>query len=188
MFPGTGRPWYLSDRCSLPNGATRGRFLSGCSDFKVAFPASAVWLGGTLAMTTKGILAMVLGVKLRDHLPHRTLRTLASASCLTLGMLPSASPRWNRNFAKQAIARIEPGLIAPWHRKRVVPPDPNFSAERDRAKSIVLFFCSSRTFLVILAKHRARSPPSEPPLEHGRWWMQNNGHQPVRVRRGRHTL
>ena len=47
----------------------------------------AVWLGGTLAMTTKGVLAMVLGVKLRDRLPHRTLRTLASASCLILGVL-----------------------------------------------------------------------------------------------------
>jgi Ca2+/H+ antiporter, TMEM165/GDT1 family len=47
----------------------------------------AVWLGGTLAMTTKGILAMVLGVKLRDRLPQRTLRTLASASCLILGLL-----------------------------------------------------------------------------------------------------
>jgi Ca2+/H+ antiporter, TMEM165/GDT1 family len=47
----------------------------------------AVWLGGTLAMTTKGILAMVLGVKLRDRLPQRTLRTLASVSCLILGVL-----------------------------------------------------------------------------------------------------
>lgn len=47
----------------------------------------AVWLGGTLAMTTKGVLAMVLGVKLRDRLPQRTLRALASASCLILGVL-----------------------------------------------------------------------------------------------------
>ena len=47
----------------------------------------AIWLGGTLAMTTKGILAMALGVKLRDRLPQRTLRTLASASCLLLGVL-----------------------------------------------------------------------------------------------------
>ncbi len=47
----------------------------------------AVWLGGTLAMTTKGALAMLLGVKLRDRLPQRTLRTLASASCCVLGVL-----------------------------------------------------------------------------------------------------
>jgi hypothetical protein len=38
-------------------------------------------------MTTKGFLAMVLGVKLRDRLPQRTLRTLASASCSILGVL-----------------------------------------------------------------------------------------------------
>jgi putative Ca2+/H+ antiporter (TMEM165/GDT1 family) len=47
----------------------------------------AVWLGGTLAMITKGLLAMVLGVKLRERLPQRTLRTLASASCCLLGVL-----------------------------------------------------------------------------------------------------
>jgi putative Ca2+/H+ antiporter (TMEM165/GDT1 family) len=47
----------------------------------------AVWIGGTLAMITKGTLAMVLGVKLRDRLPQRTLRTLASASCGLLGVL-----------------------------------------------------------------------------------------------------
>jgi putative Ca2+/H+ antiporter (TMEM165/GDT1 family) len=47
----------------------------------------AVWLGGTLAMITKGLLAMVLGVKLRDRLPQRALRTLASASCCILGIL-----------------------------------------------------------------------------------------------------
>jgi putative Ca2+/H+ antiporter (TMEM165/GDT1 family) len=47
----------------------------------------AVWLGGTLAMITKGGLAMVLGVKLRDRLPQRALRTLASVSCCILGVL-----------------------------------------------------------------------------------------------------
>jgi putative Ca2+/H+ antiporter (TMEM165/GDT1 family) len=47
----------------------------------------AVWLGGTLAMMTKGALAMSLGVKLRDRLPQRALRTLASASCCLLGVL-----------------------------------------------------------------------------------------------------
>jgi Ca2+/H+ antiporter, TMEM165/GDT1 family len=47
----------------------------------------AVWLGGTLAMITKGLLALVLGVELRDRLPQRTLRTLASASCCILGVL-----------------------------------------------------------------------------------------------------
>jgi len=50
-------------------------------------PFEGMWLGGTLAMTTKGALAMLLGVKLRDRLPQRTLRTLASASCCVLGVL-----------------------------------------------------------------------------------------------------
>jgi len=47
----------------------------------------AVWLGGTFAMITKGSLAMTLGVKLRDHLPQRMLRPLASISCCVLGIV-----------------------------------------------------------------------------------------------------
>lgn len=47
----------------------------------------APWLGGTLAMSAKGGLALVVGVKLRDHLPHRTLRALATASFAILGIL-----------------------------------------------------------------------------------------------------
>jgi putative Ca2+/H+ antiporter (TMEM165/GDT1 family) len=46
----------------------------------------AVWLGGTLAMMTKGGLALTLGVKLRDRLPQRMLRPLASTSCCILGI------------------------------------------------------------------------------------------------------
>jgi putative Ca2+/H+ antiporter (TMEM165/GDT1 family) len=45
------------------------------------------WLGGTLAMTTKGGLAITVGIKLRDRLPQRTLRTLATASFCVLGIL-----------------------------------------------------------------------------------------------------
>ena len=52
---------------------------------------SATWLGGTLAMMTKGGLAMVLGVKLRDRIPRRTLRTIACASCCVLGVLALGS-------------------------------------------------------------------------------------------------
>ena len=47
----------------------------------------APWLGGTLAMAAKGGLALVVGVKLRDRLPQRTLRALATASFTALGIL-----------------------------------------------------------------------------------------------------
>jgi len=46
-----------------------------------------IWLGGTLALMTKGGLAIVLGLKLRDRLPKRLLRPLASVSCCVLGVL-----------------------------------------------------------------------------------------------------
>jgi putative Ca2+/H+ antiporter (TMEM165/GDT1 family) len=47
----------------------------------------ASWLGGTLAMATKGALAITLGLKLRDRLPLRALRAIASASCCILGAM-----------------------------------------------------------------------------------------------------
>lgn len=47
----------------------------------------ATWLGGTLAMTAKGGLAIMLGIRLSDRLPQRMLRTLATASCCILGLL-----------------------------------------------------------------------------------------------------
>ena len=40
-----------------------------------------------VAMVTKGTLAMIVGVKLGERLPQRTLRALASASCGLLGLL-----------------------------------------------------------------------------------------------------
>lgn len=47
----------------------------------------ATWLGGTLAMMTKGGLAITLGLKLRDRIPERRLRALATASCCVLGFI-----------------------------------------------------------------------------------------------------
>ena len=46
-----------------------------------------IWLGGTLALVTKGVFAMILGLKLRDRLPQNALRIIATASCCTLGVL-----------------------------------------------------------------------------------------------------
>jgi putative Ca2+/H+ antiporter (TMEM165/GDT1 family) len=45
------------------------------------------WLGATSAILVKGAVAVTLGLKLRDRLPERTLRVLASASCCLLGVL-----------------------------------------------------------------------------------------------------
>jgi len=45
------------------------------------------WLGGTLAMATKGGLAMTLGLSLRNRLPLGVLRVTASVSCCLLGII-----------------------------------------------------------------------------------------------------
>ncbi|MBI3825952.1 MAG: TMEM165/GDT1 family protein [Candidatus Rokubacteria bacterium] len=47
----------------------------------------AVWVGGVLALLTKGTVAMVVGVKVRDYLPERALRTLAAATCGIMGVI-----------------------------------------------------------------------------------------------------
>lgn len=47
----------------------------------------APWLGGTLALMTKGALALWLGTRLRDRLPLRTLRFLAIGTCCGLAIL-----------------------------------------------------------------------------------------------------
>jgi len=49
--------------------------------------ALATWLGGTLAMMTKGGLAIAIGLRLRDWLPEPMLRALACASCCALGVV-----------------------------------------------------------------------------------------------------
>ncbi len=46
-----------------------------------------VWCGATLAMTTKGALALTLGLTLGRRLPRRGLRYAAIAMCLLLGCL-----------------------------------------------------------------------------------------------------
>ena len=46
-----------------------------------------VWVGGTLALCTKGVLAMTLGVGVRRHISDRLARTLSSTCCLALGLI-----------------------------------------------------------------------------------------------------
>jgi putative Ca2+/H+ antiporter (TMEM165/GDT1 family) len=46
-----------------------------------------VWLGGSLALCTKGALAMALGLSLRDRLPRHLVRALSAATCLVLAIV-----------------------------------------------------------------------------------------------------
>jgi putative Ca2+/H+ antiporter (TMEM165/GDT1 family) len=49
--------------------------------------ALPVWIGGTLALLTKGALALTLGRKLRDRIPFVPLRVCGAVSCCVLGLL-----------------------------------------------------------------------------------------------------
>jgi len=47
----------------------------------------AVWVGGTLAMLTKGVVAMTIGRRLYGLLPQPLIGTVASISCGLLGVI-----------------------------------------------------------------------------------------------------
>ena len=49
--------------------------------------AFAIWLGGTLALMTKGAAAIVLGTRLSYRIPERVMRGVATGSCCMLGLL-----------------------------------------------------------------------------------------------------
>lgn len=46
-----------------------------------------VWLGATMALMTKGVLAMTLGLGLRNRLPKNALRFVSASLCLLMGMV-----------------------------------------------------------------------------------------------------
>jgi putative Ca2+/H+ antiporter (TMEM165/GDT1 family) len=49
-----------------------------------------VWIAGTLAMTTKGMLALLVGSNLRGRVSQGTLRAVAAASLVVLGIVTLA--------------------------------------------------------------------------------------------------
>jgi putative Ca2+/H+ antiporter (TMEM165/GDT1 family) len=46
-----------------------------------------VWLGATMALMTKGILAMTLGLGMRNRIPKKALRLVSVSLCLTMGIV-----------------------------------------------------------------------------------------------------
>jgi Ca2+/H+ antiporter, TMEM165/GDT1 family len=46
-----------------------------------------VWLGGTLALITKGLLALALGRGLRERVPFHVLRPVSASLCVVMGVV-----------------------------------------------------------------------------------------------------
>ncbi|MDQ3919402.1 MAG: TMEM165/GDT1 family protein [Acidobacteriota bacterium] len=57
------------------------------AQYKLPF---VVWTGATLALMTKGLLSMTLGVGVRRYAPQNVLRTVSVALCLLMGLLALA--------------------------------------------------------------------------------------------------
>ena len=66
-----------------------GQIAAAALVLKFKMPV-ATWLGATLGLMLKGAVAIFLGLQIRQYLPLRTLRILASISCCFLGVLAIA--------------------------------------------------------------------------------------------------
>lgn len=51
-----------------------------------------VWLGATLALMTKGLLALALGRGLRERVPFRILRPVSASLCVIMGVVSAIGP------------------------------------------------------------------------------------------------
>jgi putative Ca2+/H+ antiporter (TMEM165/GDT1 family) len=54
-----------------------------------------VWLAATLALVTKGLLALALGRGLRKYIPLHMLRPVAASVCLIMGVISATGPMFN---------------------------------------------------------------------------------------------
>ena len=51
-----------------------------------------VWVGATLALMTKGLLALAIGRGLRDRIPFQLLRPVSASLCAIMGAVSALSP------------------------------------------------------------------------------------------------
>jgi putative Ca2+/H+ antiporter (TMEM165/GDT1 family) len=51
-----------------------------------------VWLGATLALITKGLLALTLGRSLRKLVPQQVLRPISASLCVVMGVVSALTP------------------------------------------------------------------------------------------------
>jgi Ca2+/H+ antiporter, TMEM165/GDT1 family len=55
-----------------------------------------VWLGATLALITKGIMALAIGRGLRNRIPFSVLRPVCASLCVVMGIVSAVQPIFQR--------------------------------------------------------------------------------------------
>lgn len=55
-----------------------------------------VWIGATLALISKGLLALVIGRSLRNHIPLSVLRPVCASLCAIMGIISAVEPIFRR--------------------------------------------------------------------------------------------
>lgn len=51
-----------------------------------------VWIGATLALITKGLLALAIGRSLRQRIPLKILRPVSASLCIIMGLISALGP------------------------------------------------------------------------------------------------
>jgi putative Ca2+/H+ antiporter (TMEM165/GDT1 family) len=68
-----------------------GQIMAATLTARYGFPL-IVWLGATLALITKGLLALALGRGLRKCVPLQVLRPVSVSLCIIMGIISALSP------------------------------------------------------------------------------------------------
>jgi putative Ca2+/H+ antiporter (TMEM165/GDT1 family) len=55
-----------------------------------------VWIGATLALISKGLLALVIGHSLRNRIPFSILRPVCASLCVIMGIISAVEPIFER--------------------------------------------------------------------------------------------
>jgi putative Ca2+/H+ antiporter (TMEM165/GDT1 family) len=55
-----------------------------------------VWIGATLALISKGLLALVIGRSLRNRIPVSVLRPVCASLCVIMGIISAVEPIFRR--------------------------------------------------------------------------------------------
>jgi putative Ca2+/H+ antiporter (TMEM165/GDT1 family) len=71
-----------------------GQIMAGTLTARYGVPL-LIWTGATLALVTKGLLALALGRGLRKHIPLYMLRPLSAGLCVIMGFISAIQPVFN---------------------------------------------------------------------------------------------
>ena len=72
-----------------------GQIMAATLTVKYRLPL-VVWIGATLALISKGLLALLIGHSLRNRIPVSILRPVCASLCVIMGIISAVEPMFER--------------------------------------------------------------------------------------------